>query len=75
VAKAKSDWEAMNKNLPKFPHSGDNTPWVARKRQEIIAYILRTPMLADKFDKDDRMGQLLRQWPTSDGQSWVAPGR
>jgi hypothetical protein len=73
VAEAKADWTRLNKNLPDFPRGGDNTPWVAKKRQETIDLILRTPMLAEKFDKTDRKGQLLRQWPTSDGRPWVSP--
>jgi hypothetical protein len=74
VAKAKADWARMNKNLPDFPRGGDNTSWVAKKRWETIDLILRTPMLAEKFDKTDPKGQLARQWPTSNGVSWVAPG-
>jgi hypothetical protein len=75
VAAAKAHWKRMNKSLPSFPHSGDNTPWVAGKRQQIIDLIIRTPMVAGKLDKTDPLGELLRQWPTSDGKPWISPAR
>ena len=70
VAQAKVDWAKLNTNLPDFPRSGDNTPWVAKKRLEIIQGILDTPMLKEKGKP--REG-LLQEWPTSDGKPWVAP--
>ncbi len=72
VAAAKAYWQRMNKDLPDFPRGGDNTPWVAMKREQTIDLILRTPMVEDKFDKTDRKGAIERQWPTSDGRPWVA---
>jgi hypothetical protein len=73
VAQAKSHWAQMNTSLPAFPRSGDNTPWVARKRAQIIQMILDTPMVKEKFDKTDPKGALIKQWPTSDGRPWVSP--
>jgi len=68
---ARTHWARMNKNLPDFPHSGDNTPWVAKKRLQIIQLTLDTPMLKEKFDPKDPRAALLEQWPTSDGKPWV----
>jgi hypothetical protein len=74
VDQAKQAWERMQKNLPSFPRGGDNTPWVAKKREQIIRLIMDTPMRKDHYDPKDPEGALLKQWPTSDGRSWVAPG-
>ena len=73
VAQAKADWAKMNTNLPDFPHSGDNTPWVAKKRLQTIQMILDSPMVKEYFDKHDPKGALIKQWPTRDGQPWVSP--
>lgn len=69
VAEAQAHWSKMNKDLPNFPHSGDNTPWVAKKRAQIIQMILDTPMVKKKLDKD----AILKEWPTNDGKPWVKP--
>lgn len=73
VEKAKHEWAVMQKNLPDFPRGGDNTPFVARKRLETVQWILDTPMRNELYDKDNRGEALLKQWPTSTGQAWVAP--
>ena len=70
VAQAKSHWAKMNKSLPNFPHSGDNIPWVARKRAQIIQLILDTPM---KKELSAPREALLKQWPTKDGTPWNEP--
>lgn len=69
VAQAKTEWSQMNKSLPDFPHSGDNTPWVAAKRAQIIQLILDTPMVKEKTMSKDA---LRKQWPTKDGKHWVS---
>ena len=69
VLQARTHWAQMNKSLPDFPHSGDNTPWVARKRAQIIQLILDTPMVLEKTEPKD---VLLKEWPTSNGRPWVA---
>ncbi len=70
VGQAKADWANMNKNLPDFPHSDDNTRWVAAKRREIIRLILETPMVKEKTMTKDA---LRKQWPTKNGKHWVSP--
>ena len=72
VATAKRDWEKMRKNLPDFPRGGDNTPEVARRREQIIRWTLDTPMRKELFAKDDPRAALLREWPTRDGKPWVS---
>jgi hypothetical protein len=74
IAAAKAHWQRMNKDLPAFPRGGDNTPWVAKKREQTIDLILRTPMVQDKFDEADPKGAIERQWPTANGRPWVATG-
>ena len=73
VQKAKEEWPRLQKNLPEFPRGGDNTPWVAAKRQQIIQLILDTPMRKELYDTNDPRAALLQQWPTRDGQPWIAP--
>jgi hypothetical protein len=65
----------MNKDLPDFPRGGENTSWVAKKREQTIDLILRTPMVPEKYDKTDPKDAIERQWPTSDGRPWVKTDR
>jgi hypothetical protein len=65
----------MNKDLPDFPRGGENTSWVAKKREQTIDLILRTPMVPEKYDKTDPKGSIERQWPTGDGRPWMKADR
>jgi hypothetical protein len=67
VEEARSTWAAMNKEPAPFPSGGDNTPWVAAKRAQTIQITMATPMVKDRYDKDDAVQFLVNEWPTADG--------
>jgi hypothetical protein len=66
VEEAKSAWAAMDKAPAPFPGGGQNTPWVAAKREQTIRLIMATPMVKDRYDPTDPVQFLVNEWPTAD---------